>query len=66
MPLLLASQGAKFMAKINKVDKRIRASFEVTLNTGGKVETEQNVQMFDTEDEAEAWLQEEAKVRGFN
>ena len=66
MPLLLAAQGAKFMAKINKADNRIQASFEVTLNTGAKVETEHNVQMFDTEAEAEAWLHEEAKVRGFN
>ena len=65
MPLLLASQGAKFMATIKKANDRIVASFEITLQTGQKTESESNAQMFDTAAEAEAWLHQVATLRGF-
>ena len=66
MPLLLASQGAKFMATIKKANGQYQASYEITLRRDDKTETETNVQTFDSVVEADTWLNAEAKLRGFN
>jgi hypothetical protein len=65
MPLLLASQGAKYIATIKKANDRVLASFQITLQTGQRTECESNAQMFDTAAEAEAWLHQVATLRGF-
>ncbi len=65
MPLLLASQGAKFRATIRKADVHFEASFEIVLTVDGRTQSESGVQVFDTAAAAESWLNTEAKLRGF-
>ncbi len=65
MSLLMAAQGAKFMAMIRKSNDQFLASCEITLQTGDKTESETHTHIFDTLAEAEAWLNAESRLRGF-
>lgn len=63
---LKAEDGANFGAVIQKTDQGSQASFLVTLDVGNNTFTESDVQLFDTDADAEKWLDAQAAKRGFS
>jgi hypothetical protein len=62
---LKAEDGAKFSARIQKTELGPQASFLVKLERGDRVFTENDLQLCETEVEAENWLKGQAAIRGF-
>jgi hypothetical protein len=62
---LKAENGARFSGRIQKTDMGPQASFLVKLDMGGRIFTESDLQLCETEVEAENWLKGQAAIRGF-
>jgi hypothetical protein len=62
---LLASQGARFEARVHVTNEGPQASFQVLCDVGNSTFSETDIQLFETEEEARRWLDTAAHLRGF-
>ena len=56
MAPLLAADGAKFRFRIEETDSQFRAAYLVSLDMGARFHVQNEVHMFGSASEAEAWV----------